>query len=491
MDKEAEFSLLHISDLHFSEGTDLSNPAHTHSIKHLVGLEKAVRDLEETDFIVVSGDISNLGDRQSLINASGYLFDTIPIGEGRFTGLNMPHQKFGVVPGNHDAWNAKKSGSLLDRRQKSLEHFNFAFTDHKIPPDSGSYYRWLEKDGAGIYIVFADSCFLGDTEKHHDSAFGTIRYDQAVAKGKLSVEQTEWLLEWHDKGMKGMLRKNDGRDGNIDKELFAQSLKILVMHHYLFEPPGHSSDYFMRVSHRDVVFRNIAMADFDLMLCGHKHILSFDVHSYGQYFDGRAMNRYLINCFRRLIGLYSLPFKLKDSNGKFWSKPLSFLSEVLVKLVRKRKPSSNATKIADDVIEILKSGLENPSELERNVKNFLYKNGLSGAEIINRDELKEIRKRISIGLSIQERKKLKVVSKRLLGLSKTLKSKPFIQAMSGSSAKSSDRERTRSFNIYDLARKTNGWQIKAKQFQWDYSINEFDLNNAIETEHFVNKRAHI
>ena len=406
MKSEEEFNILHISDLHFSEGTDISNPAHSHSVKRLIGLESAIKSFNKNDFLIVSGDISHNGDKQSLINASGYIFDTIPIGKGKYTGLSISKQCCGIIPGNHDAWNAQVSGtgSLLKRRQNSLENYNFAFTNHTIPSQSGCYYRWIEKTGSGIFIAFVDSCFWGDTEKHHESPFGTLRFDQAIAKGKLSVTQTEKLLEWHDLGMKGALEKDYKNNHYIDKDLFSQSLKILVMHHYLFEPPGHSSSYFMRIQHRDIVFRNIAMSDFDLMLCGHKHIPAFDTHSYGHHFDGKAMNRYLINYFRRMIGLHSLPIQLKDKKGKFWSKALTFFSNILVKMVKKNNPSLGAKDLADDVLELLKDGLEKPDELENKVKTFLHKNGISGADIIDDGELKDIKKRISIGLSVDERK---------------------------------------------------------------------------------------
>lgn len=488
MSQGIEFNVVHISDLHFSEGTDLSNSANTHSVNHLEGLETAIKKLNQVDFFVISGDISNHGDKQSLINASGYIFDTISIGKSKFTGLRIPYEKCGVVPGNHDAWNAKTTGSLLDRRQCSLENFNFAFNKHTIP-SHGGYYRWIEKNGMGIYMAFVDSCFLGDTEKQDDSPFGTIRYDQAIAKGKLSIKQTEQLLEWHDIGMKGLLKKTDGSDEDIEKDMFAQSLKILVMHHYLFEPPGHSSDYFMRITHRDVVFRNIALSDFDLMLCGHKHIPAFDVHSYGHHFDERAVNRYLINYFRRIIGLHSLPIQFEDKKGKFWSKSLTMASSILLKLIKRREPNADPKTVANTVLELLKDGLDRPDELEKNIKSFLHDSGISGSEILDKWELKEIRKRISVGLSVGERKDLKVVANKITGISKTLGSKLFVQAMSGSSAKADrSNKKLRSFSHYTLIKKADGWKIQANRYKWDFTSNNFDIDNPIETEHFVKKR---
>ncbi|MEI6270140.1 MAG: metallophosphoesterase [Methylococcaceae bacterium] len=189
METTSEFTLAHISDLHFSDGTVQSNPNHSHSIQLLKGLQNHLTILGDIDFLIVSGDVSNYGDEQSLVNASGWLFSTIPIGKGEVTGLNFPSERVRVVPGNHDAWNATKSGTLIDRRQKSLANYNYAFPNHQIP-HGGCYYDWQQKGQNGLYIAFVDSCFLGDTEPDTESTFGTMRVDKAIAKGRLTIEQT-------------------------------------------------------------------------------------------------------------------------------------------------------------------------------------------------------------------------------------------------------------------------------------------------------------
>jgi len=488
MDDGNEFRILHISDLHFSEGTDHSNSANAHSVTLLVGLEKAFNSLGNNDFVVVSGDVSNHGDKQSLINASGYIFNTIPIGQGRVTGLRLKPDQCGVVPGNHDAWNSKTTGSLISRTQQSLEHYNFAFNHNEIPEEYGCYYRWIEKENAGLYIAFVDSCFLGDPLEYKGSPSVQLRIDQAIAKGQLSIEQTKKLLEWHDLGVKGELQKTGNNGGYIHKDKYAQSLKILVMHHYLFEPDGYSSDYFMRVQDRGKVFKNVAMADFDLMLCGHKHIPSFTVHYYGQHFDQRALNRYLINCFRRMIGLHSMPIQLKDKKGKPWSKGLTWVSNVLTKLVKNREPAANPREVAAQVVALLRDGLERPDELENNIRRYLREHGVSGAAVVERRELREIRDRISDGLDVDERRQLRDTANIIAEVLKSLRSKPFIQSMSGSSAKATrDGERPRSFIQYKIIKETDGWEIEANRFNWDFSANAFDVDNPVGEVQFVRK----
>ncbi len=488
MSEGNEFNFLHISDLHFSEGTDVSNKGHSHSVDHLIGLQKAVHETGDYDFSILSGDISNHGDRQSLINASGYIFDTIPIGRGESTGLKIPHERTGVIPGNHDAWNNTINGPIVDRRQKSLENYNFAFDKHQIPGNLGCYYKWIEKNGHGIYMAFVDSCYLGDTEKHDDCTFGPMRIDQAVAKGKLTVEQTETLIEWYDLGVRGQLLYPNNADTFIDGEKFAKSLKVIVMHHYLFEPPEHKSDYFMRVSYRDIVFRNIALADFDMLLCGHKHIPAFDIHSYGHHFDERAKNRYLINIFRRLIGLHSLPIQFEDEDGKRWSKALSMVSNIIYKIFKANEKGKDPVSITADVLEMLKSGLQEPEKLERKVKDFIYRNGRNAEEVLDKKEINEIKKRISVGLTVEERKELNNVAKKIVDTTKELKSKSFIQSMSGSTVKSdSDKACLRTFNKYRFSKMENGWKIKSFRYQWDQSTKGFDVDNPLVMEHSIMK----
>lgn len=480
------FSLTHISDLHFSEGTDQSNPNHTHSIPHLQGIEKALSQTDTLDLLIISGDISNSGDRQSLITASGWIFRAIPIGNNEFTGLQMHVDKTGIIPGNHDAWNAKSSGSLLEKRQKSLENYNYAFSAHQIDSETGCYYKWIEKNGHGLYLAFVDSCFLGDTEKNEYDTFGNCRFDQAIAKGKLSTSQTENLLEWHDRGVNGTLDNPNCPGEVIDRTLFAKSLKIIVMHHYLFEPPGHSSDYFMRLQHRDIVFRNVALSDFDVMLCGHKHIPSFDVHTYGHHFDGRATNRYLVNYFRRLIGLHSYPIQFKDSNGKLLTKCLSIFVQILAKLTKKQKQSSDSSAIAEEVFALLKDGLDDPGSLERKIKSFLNSFGIIGAEMLEPHELKEIQKRISVRLSQQERNELKKVASRVVGMSRKLKSRPFLQVMSGSSAKLC-LNKTRYLNAYKIMPDAGGWKFTSMRFECDTDCASFSDEPFLQHHYFGSK----
>ncbi len=247
------------------------------------------------------------------------------------------------------------------------------------------------------------------------------------------------------------------------------------MHHYLFEPPEKKSDYFMNLDHRDIIFRNIALSDFDALICGHKHVAGFDVHDYGDHIDARAVNRYMTNYFRRLIGLESLPIQFVDGDGKRLSKPLTQIAEIIGSWYKKFNNSHTETQslitdteIAEKVFQLLKDGLDDPDNLKRTVEKFLHDVGTTGASLLESKELKSIQKRISVGLKPQERKDLRRVADAISKVSRDLKSRQFLQLMSGSSAKAyTTSDKNRSFHIYRIIHNNTGWNLVCERYTWD------------------------
>lgn len=469
-----KFQVAHISDLHFSEGTVASNPNHSHSLECLGGLVNTLKPMDNLDRLVVSGDISNSGDEESLNTAYTWIFDKFSLGGGQFLGLEFPTHKVGVVPGNHDAWNASASGKMYERRQKSLENYNKIFVHHKVDPEIGCYYDWIESGSDGIFLAFVDSCFMGE---HYPSDGSTtaIPLVDKIARGNVSIKQSEQILEWCDLGIFGRLCKPGKPEEFIGKDVFSRSLKIIIMHHYLFEPPGHSDDYFMSLKDRDTVFRNFALSDFDLLLCGHKHVSGFYPLKYGEHIDAKARDRYIFNYFRRLIGLHSLPIRYVGEKGRFFGRVLNDMANILVMWYRRKNGGSGGSDYVDQVIDALRKGLENPSTLEKTLKKCVEDLGRSGCDIIDKEELNEIRKRISVGLNQQERSRLNRQAEKLKDLSKSLASRAFVQSMSGSSAKSATgNNKARSFKIYRIEADSDKWTLQADRYDWDWSTKEFD-----------------
>jgi len=464
-----QFTIVHISDLHFSEGADKSEHHHKHSILHLQKLQQKLETIQ-FDKLIVSGDITNDGDKESLLRARDYLYGEFAVGGGENTGLKLSPSIVELVPGNHDARNKGAYGSPLQIWQRSLENYNDAFVEHKIDFQQACYYRWIEKDGCYVFLAFVDSCYLGD--EYNDNVSTKLRLSK-IAKGKMSLNQSTLLLEWFDKGVKGLLLNPNEEDQVIPKEAFANSLKILVMHHYLFEPPEFAYDYLMSVKHRDRVFNNIAMADFDVLLCGHKHVQDYKPSSYGDHFDQRGKDRYLINYFRRLIGIHSLPIQYTDDKGRPFSKALARLINILIVKFHKTHYAQN-TNYLDQLGDILIRALKNPEALEGEIKELLKSYRLEGEEIIDSRELKEIRGRISTGLTMRERKDLEKVAKKFNQILKHLSSRPFLQIMCGSTTKASPNfDRGRSFNVYKIEKSEEGTKLRVERYRWETETKSF------------------
>ena len=443
----AAFTIAHISDLHFSQGADETTP-HRHSIPHLKLIQQTLNN-EPIDKLIVSGDLTNMGDKESLLRVRDWLFGEFSISADEKLGLNLRTNLVSVVPGNHDAYNAKRSpGGYQECWQKSIANYREIFPHPQTI--SGCTFDWLEKDGRGIYIAYVDSCFLGDPELQHLKGFRNALIHQVgkVARGKLSISQSNQLVAWFDLGMTGELINPNNETSKIPKGKFAQSFKILVMQHYLFEPEGFKDDFFLKIQHRDTVFRNIALADFDMYLCGHKHVSDFSHYLYGQHFDRWAKGRYLMNLFRRRLGANTLPYQFKDSEGKMTSSWLSRFLEIAI--LKQRSEQVDETTFIESLMDVIRNCVTNPAKFGADLENFVRTHELSGQPFLDADEIQEIHTRICSQLSKKEREVLTQTG--LIYISRMVKkmnARPFIHSMCGSSAKASNSSQTlRNFNIY-------------------------------------------
>ena len=60
---------------------------------------------------------------------------------------------------------------------------------------------------------------------------------------------------------------------------------MFVAHHYLFEPRGYLPKPELHLRHRRAIFADLASADFDVYLSGHKHVSDVWSSFYGDHFD--------------------------------------------------------------------------------------------------------------------------------------------------------------------------------------------------------------
>jgi hypothetical protein len=496
----ADFKIIHLSDLHFHGGSSQRHKSHTHSIPHLKGIQKVVqREKVKLDRLIITGDISQYGDENNLLLARQWIFNSMEIGNEEKISIGLGEgqlDKIRLIPGNHDAWNSKtKSGKLLDLRQKSLENFNFVFRKNgqdviKFP--DGYYYDWLQKNDRGIFMIFLDSSYLGDPQLELENS--EFVFLDKIAKGKISKKQAESLLMLYDKGMTGKLTDPNEKDKYIDKNIFSKSLKIVVMHHYIFEPAGQKIEPLLQLNDTETVFKNIALADTDIVMCGHKHYAEIKDHLYLHHFDRRAKARYIFNYFRRLIGIHSLPFQYKDKIGKKENKLISSLISLFL-LSNYKSHNDNAevttdVQFIDSLSEILVNGIESPDEFESKIKAFINKTKSNSFDesLIDESELMEIVKRVRTSFNDEEREKLKILTKHLKKIIKELFSRQFLQLMAGSACKAHDGEKKyRSFNVYKIDATDEGFRLKCEKYIWDHELEDFNERPTTVIFEFLDK----
>lgn len=462
------FRVVHLSDLHFSHGA-LRNNAHAHSVDHLLGIQGQLQGCDY-DLLVVSGDLSNRGDPESLNQAKQWLLFDYPTSDDRMMGLRCDPEKLIVVPGNHDAYNCVESGhKVVLARQKSLENWNRIFPKQTFfPGDEDCRYYWKSRKGEGLFIVAVDSSYFGDPEiegipeikKQAVSAFSQI------SRGEIALGQTQRLLRWFDMGMSGeLLAAPDGNE-YIAAASFSKAFKILVSHHYFLEPPGHSLSFSLRLRDRKRVLRNLAMADFDMVLCGHKHVPDFQPLAYSEFFpDRRTKGRYLWNLFRRLVRIDSLPDQFSEEGLSITRRCSAWFALLLRKTPRMKGETDDA--YFERLSRALKELLVEPASWRTTLEGFLGDMGEEDEGWVSVAEASEIVDQLLHSLRKEERQRLSREAEKMIGVIKSLAKRPVVQGMCGSSAKNFVvQQKDRSFSVFDIALEDGRCEVTQQEYRW-------------------------
>jgi predicted phosphodiesterase len=454
----------HISDIHFDESSD-GQPI---NFKHDLGCLKKIQlliDEQEPDYLLVTGDITNLGDKISLQRAYQWIHDRIYV-DGDYYGLEC--DKKGIipiiVPGNHDAFNAPKQGKNLSRWQKALGNYYAAFPRYGFDdPDMAVDYSWLTAGSVDVLVCRADSCYLGDTETEHLPGALLL---SGIAKGKISRGQSEEILRIYDKGIRGELRDKDG--AQVAPGRFMKSLKILVMHHYLFEPANSRAEPLLQMHDKRSVFQNLAMSDFDVLICGHKHVAHVYLSNYLEHFDARGKVRYAFNHVRRSLGMASLPIAA-DVDGTRLARLYRFVVGFLY--LSKTAGAGLSEEHANEIIQVLERSIQQPSILKAELLRYVRNRGrLQSSGLYDEKEIHLLHGKIVKHFTLQQRKELARVSASLRGLITRLAGRPFAHITAASSAKASEtNSRKRAVNFYEVFEDEESGDavLNLRNYGWD------------------------
>lgn len=464
---QKKLRIFHISDLHFNESATGKADHHRHSL-HCMKRIEPIFEQENPDLVLVTGDVTNIGDKLSFDRVYQWIHDKIYC-EGEYYGLQAKekNKEVLVVPGNHDAFNARSSGSNWKRWQSSLEKYFSSFEEYAFD-NKGVGYKWIEnEDNNNVFICFVDSCYMGD--ECTNELPGALNLSR-IAKGKFSVEQSEIIMGIYDDGIKGNL--TDKNENRITRSSFLKSIKILMMHHYLFEPSETAQEPLLHLKDRRAVFQNLAMSDFDILLCGHKHKNDFQMLVYLDHFDPRGKVRYAFNHIRRVLGIDSLPLRF-DEDGKSQNRMYRFILSVLYLSKRKQKGLTDET--ANEIISILEKSLKNKNVLKEELISYLEsRSDESTGDLFEKDEIIDLHRLIMKRFKGDRKDELLSSAGSLRGLVTKLAGRPFAQIMAGSAAKSSEKgARSRSFNVYDISKelvedgREPGFEVLIRRYSWD------------------------
>jgi 3',5'-cyclic AMP phosphodiesterase CpdA len=489
----SQVRIAHLSDIHFYEASDGQVRGYRHSPSCLKRIEEQLAAQQDLDLLIVTGDITNIGDKLSLERAYQWIDDQIYI-DGEYYGLHM--RKRGVpviaVPGNHDAFNAPTHGSTHHRWQSSLKNFHSTFHAQVFQDTEYSVgYRWIQNGKTMVFLVYVDSCFLGDHESEKLPGFLTLG---RIAKGKFSRRQTETIMKLYDEGIRGNLTDTAGN--RIPTGLFLASLKVLAMHHYLFEPVQWHQEPLLDFDDKKTVFQNLAMSDFDVLLCGHKHMADFCVLRYIDHFDPRGKIRLAHNVVRRSVGLSSLPLK-RDEEGRSLARMVRFVYGFLTLKFGRGQPLTDDN--VSGIIDILRRSLENKAVLKNELLSYLEERVDTQCGLFDEAEVRALHSRIRSQFSRDERKRIAAAASSLGGLVAKLGGRPFAHVMSGSSGKANETSsRRRGFNVYSISNNEalSRYDFSSERYAWNEGANSHDGSRGTfngtqsESAHFGHSRIH-
>ena len=233
-----KINILQISDLHFVIHESKAIKAEPHDpikqrefIKILDNLNKEGKPF---DLCIATGDLTTDGDLSTLEKAY-HFFTTrdVPVrggpapGERHGPGLNIPEEKFIVLPGNHDRFMGKK-------RVKQRENTDFEYTFYRkttefmYPYVVG--YRKPDKinDRDALTLLF----FVFDSTARRHAGFNLLT---GVARGFVSDNDINYL---HYK-TEDITNNSDAEYGNVEdmngntlEFKLSNSIRIALLHHH-------------------------------------------------------------------------------------------------------------------------------------------------------------------------------------------------------------------------------------------------------------------
>jgi 3',5'-cyclic AMP phosphodiesterase CpdA len=207
--------------------------------------------------VAVTGDLTAAAEPPAYEAMYNFLTGSVAV-SGRYhlgLGLSQLHNRFCVVPGNHDVWLRadpfSKWSEYADRRDLYATYFSEPLPD----------VRSLVVNGRSITLYTMDSNRLAHT-------VDIANLENALGRGKVGTPQINGLNALHASLLEG--RQSVGEPGYD----YASSLKIAMLHHHLALPadtPRGWRQMLLELVDAEDVLHLLHGIDVRLVLCGHQH----------------------------------------------------------------------------------------------------------------------------------------------------------------------------------------------------------------------------
>lgn len=219
--------IVHISDLHISEhilrGPDSESRLphrYGHDVTAFLALDRFLREAD-WDLLLITGDVSRIGNKASFESARNWLENEIVFGETR-VGLNLSKsqsRQYVIIPGNHDRFNGELTQNCLDNYHQEFNVIR-----------SGEVKTITIKNEIVNLHLFDSSADNGSF------AYGTIEQRCLVPK-----------------------------------QLQDQHIDLALLHHHFLQPPKHPREIATELTNSAEVATYMLNTGFDGIFFGHTH----------------------------------------------------------------------------------------------------------------------------------------------------------------------------------------------------------------------------
>lgn len=455
----AKYRIMHLSDFHFSFGETPTTLRH--SLPHLRGVEQVLEE-SKPDLVIVTGDLSAQGDRNSLERAKNWLTAQETF-NGESYGLNLsgrsPKIPFVVVAGNSDFTIKPVGGDTELRIDTSLRYFRQLFSDGEVCP--GVSYL-----SVGQEPVFFFKLTIPPSSEECSRESQTKGYSVAEIR---DVYRSEWnrISRIHSDAC----RNGVCASGSLlaTPQQYTRSPKMLITHQPLLEgTPG------ILESEAKDFLHSLASIGIHVFFCGHQHVHLLEQQPLSKFKrkkdPTRSVHRYLLHC----LGIHDVPH-WRGGDGK--RLPLR-LGPFIVSLVEQAKSwiaNDPRTVPTDEAVisrceEFLREMFDShddqiPTKMISQLKSQLvelHKDEETVNEVACIEELLK-------SLSYQQISKLREAckSKPVTGFYREFYNRSIIQCRCGSSGKiNGPANRQRNLQIYDIEIFPEHWSMECIVYPW-------------------------